>query len=83
MGPDRVDIYWMQHTGEWYPVHHGVTLDEALGLLISDPVLHPQTSDAFQRPAWMRFAFSSSCHHVAGTPISYLGPRSGRPNTFQ
>jgi hypothetical protein len=41
MGPDRFDIYWMRHTGEWYSVHHGVTLDEALGLLISDPVLHP------------------------------------------
>ena len=40
-GPDRFDIFWMRHTGKWYPVHHGVTLDEALGLLISDPVLHP------------------------------------------
>ena len=41
MGPDRFDIYWMRHTGEWWPLHAGVTLAEALRLLESDGVLHP------------------------------------------
>jgi hypothetical protein len=41
MGPDRFDIHWMRHTGQWWRVHEGVTLAEALRLLVTDPVLHP------------------------------------------
>jgi hypothetical protein len=40
-GPDRFDIYWMRHTGQWRPLHAGVTLAEAFRLLESDGVLHP------------------------------------------
>jgi hypothetical protein len=41
MGPDRFDIYWMRHNDQWWPVHHGVPLKEALELIVSNPVLHP------------------------------------------
>ena len=41
MGPDRFDIHWMRHTGEWWPLHAGVTLAEALRILETDQVLHP------------------------------------------
>jgi hypothetical protein len=41
MGPDRFDIYWMRHTGKWWPLYSGVTLVEALGILETDVVLHP------------------------------------------
>jgi hypothetical protein len=41
MGPDRFDIYWMRHTGQWWRVHVGVTLAEALRILETDGVLHP------------------------------------------
>jgi hypothetical protein len=41
MGPDRFDIYWMRHTGQWWPLHHGKTLAEALDIIGSDGVLAP------------------------------------------
>jgi hypothetical protein len=41
MARDRFAIYWMRHTGKWWPVHAGVTLAEALRFLETDPVLHP------------------------------------------
>lgn len=41
MGPDRFDIYWMRHTGEWWRLHGGVTLAEALRILETDGILQP------------------------------------------
>jgi len=41
IGPDRFDIKWMRHTGQWWPVYSGKTLAEALRILETDPVLYP------------------------------------------
>ena len=41
MGPDRFDILWMRHTGQWWKLHRGVTLAQALSLLETDAVLFP------------------------------------------
>jgi hypothetical protein len=41
VGPDSFDIYWMRHTGKWWPLHAGVTFAEALEILETDEVLHP------------------------------------------
>jgi len=41
MGPDRFDVFWMRHTGQWWPVYRGKTLAEALHILQTDPVLLP------------------------------------------
>lgn len=37
----RFDIMWHRHTGQWWRCHSRVTLDEALRLLETDPVLRP------------------------------------------
>ncbi len=41
LGPDRFDIYWMRHTGQWWRLHRDVTLEQALRLMIDDGHLHP------------------------------------------
>jgi len=41
MGPDQFDIYWMRHTGQWWPLYHGLTLDAALRTILEDQNLHP------------------------------------------
>jgi hypothetical protein len=41
MGPNQFDIYWMRHTGQWWQLHRGVSLAEALRILETDKVLHP------------------------------------------
>jgi hypothetical protein len=41
MGPNSFDIYWMRHNGNWWPLYRGVTLDQALRLMIDDGHLHP------------------------------------------
>ena len=41
IGRDQFDIYWMRHTGQWWRLHSGVTLTEALRILETDGVLHP------------------------------------------
>jgi hypothetical protein len=41
MGPDRFDIYWMRHTGQWWPLFHGLTLAESLRSIEEDGHLHP------------------------------------------
>lgn len=41
MGTDSFNIYWRRHNDQWCRLHHGVTLIEALELIVSDPVLHP------------------------------------------
>jgi hypothetical protein len=41
MGMGRFEIYWMRHTGKWSSLYCGVTLDEALQILETNPILHP------------------------------------------
>ncbi len=43
VGRDRFDLSWFRHTGQWWTVHRGVTLDEALNLLETDGIFHPVT----------------------------------------
>ena len=37
----RFHIMWHRHTGQWFPLHLSVTLDEALHLIESEAILHP------------------------------------------
>ncbi|MEX2632007.1 MAG: hypothetical protein WD341_18885 [Tistlia sp.] len=37
----RFDVFWHRHTGQWYRLYSGVTLDEALLLIEDDELLHP------------------------------------------
>lgn len=39
--PDHFDIQWHRHTGEWFCVYRGLTLDRAVETLRSDGLLHP------------------------------------------
>ncbi|MGA7809402.1 hypothetical protein [Bradyrhizobium sp.] len=41
IGRDRFDIQWHRHTGEWFPLHRGLTLAEAMQTLKTDRILHP------------------------------------------
>lgn len=41
MGPDRFDLYWMRHTGQWWPLRSGLTLAESLRAIEEDNVLYP------------------------------------------
>lgn len=38
---DRFDIQWHRHTGEWFRLHRGLTLVQAIETLKSDGILHP------------------------------------------
>jgi hypothetical protein len=33
VSPDRFDLFYHRHTGEWYRLHQWITLDEALALI--------------------------------------------------
>jgi hypothetical protein len=37
----RFHIMWHRHTGQWFPYHRSATLDEALDLIESEPILQP------------------------------------------
>jgi len=37
----RFDIMWHRHTGQWWRVHQAVTLEKALYLIETEPLLHP------------------------------------------
>ena len=37
----RFNLMWLRHTGQWWPMDQGVTLDEALHLIAADGVLRP------------------------------------------
>ena len=37
----RFHVMWLRHTGRWWPLHVSVTLEEALGLIETSPVLRP------------------------------------------
>ena len=41
IAPNRFDLQWHRHTGEWFCLHRGLTLTEAIDTLKSDGLLHP------------------------------------------
>lgn len=41
IGPDRFDVQWHRHTGQWFRVYHNVSLKTALQHIISNRILHP------------------------------------------
>lgn len=38
----RFDVMWLRHTGQWWRQHGSVTLEEALRLIETDPILQPR-----------------------------------------
>ncbi len=41
VGRDLFDLAYFRHTEQWWPVHRGVTFDEALELLETSGIYHP------------------------------------------
>jgi hypothetical protein len=41
ISPERFDIQWHRHTGEWLRLHRGLTPVKAIETLGSDGILHP------------------------------------------
>ncbi|MFH1624427.1 MAG: hypothetical protein ABID54_04640 [Pseudomonadota bacterium] len=41
VGDDRFDLAYFRPTGEWWPVHCALTLDEALDLVKSEGIFQP------------------------------------------
>jgi hypothetical protein len=41
ISPGRFDLQWHRHTGEWFCLHRGLSLAEALNTIIADALLHP------------------------------------------
>ena len=41
VGRDRFDLSYFRHTGQWWPLDRGVSLEEALALLETKGVYHP------------------------------------------
>ncbi len=41
VGRDRFDIQWHRHTGEWFCLHRGLSLKDAIKTIKSDGLLHP------------------------------------------
>jgi hypothetical protein len=39
--PDRFDIQWHRHTGQWFRLHRGLTLAKAINTLKINGHLHP------------------------------------------
>jgi len=37
----RFDVMWPRHTGQWWRLHSSVTLEEALRLIATEPLLRP------------------------------------------
>jgi hypothetical protein len=38
---NRFDVMWHRHTGQWWRLHPSVTLEEALRLIETEPLLRP------------------------------------------
>lgn len=41
VGPDRFSLSYMRHTGAWWAVYHGLSLEEALATMEAVPIFHP------------------------------------------
>lgn len=37
----RFHVMWHRHTGQWFPYRASATLDDALRMIETDPILHP------------------------------------------
>jgi hypothetical protein len=41
ISPDRFDLQWHRHTGEWFCLHRSLSLSQALSTILTDGLLHP------------------------------------------
>jgi hypothetical protein len=41
IGGNRFDLAYFRHTGKWWPVFSGLTVDEALNLVRSEDLFNP------------------------------------------
>ena len=41
LGETCLDVMWHRHTGQWWRLHSAVTLEEALRLIETEPLLQP------------------------------------------
>lgn len=41
VGPDRFDLAYFRHTGQWWTLLRGISLAEALSILETDGIFHP------------------------------------------
>jgi hypothetical protein len=41
ISPDRFDIQWHRHTGQWWRLHRALTLTSAINAIKADGHLHP------------------------------------------
>jgi len=41
IGPDRFDVMWRRHTGQWWRLYHSISLSEAIRCIEQDGHLHP------------------------------------------
>ena len=41
LGPNRFDVQWHRHTGQWWRLYQDLTLKDALDAIITDGHLHP------------------------------------------
>jgi hypothetical protein len=41
IAPDRFDVMWHRHTGQWWRVHQNLSLNEAFDAMTSNGVLYP------------------------------------------
>jgi len=41
IGDNRFDLAYFRHTGKWWPVFSGLTVDEALNLVRSEDIFNP------------------------------------------
>ena len=37
----RFAVLWMRHTGRWWPLRNGLTLEEAIAFVAAEPALRP------------------------------------------
>ncbi|MBF0249312.1 MAG: hypothetical protein HQL35_01650 [Alphaproteobacteria bacterium] len=40
-GRDRFDVQWHRHTGQWFRVYQGLSLEAALNAILTSEFLHP------------------------------------------
>lgn len=41
VGTDRYNLAYKRHTGQWWPVYEGLSLDKCLEIVKSDPLFQP------------------------------------------
>lgn len=41
VGRDRFDVQWHRHTGQWFRIHQGLSLEAALNAMENTEILHP------------------------------------------